>query len=90
MEISKVFKVSKGVFEGSERFQVAITQHHPQRQTLGSKGQGAGAVRYIPAGGASVRDPGSVELLRDTFMVQLATQTQYCSYRRWIGATTTF
>ena len=56
-----------------------------------ARGRGpAGAVRYIPAGGASVRDPGSVELLRDTFMVQLATQTQYCSYRRWIGATTTF
>ena len=46
--------------------------------------RGRGQGRYIPAGGASVRDPGSVELLRDTFMAQLATQNQYVLFLPWM------
>ena len=45
---------------------------------------------YIPAGGTRICDSRTAELLRDTFMLQLAAETWYCSCRRWIGAASTF
>ena len=47
-------------------------------------------IMYIPAGGTSIRDSRTVELLRDTFMSQLSAETCYCSCHRWIGAASTF